>query len=144
MAKQVDMVLKMILPAGAANPGPPVGTALGPAQVNIQEFCKSFNSQTSSLEPGSLVRVKMEVYADKSFSFETNNSPTSYLIKKAANVEKGSGTPNTEKVGQITRAQLEEIAKVKEGELNSFDLDAAVKMLAGTARSAGIEVVEER
>ena len=140
MAKQVQAVVKLQVPAGQANPAPPVGPALGQAGVNIMEFCKTFNSQTGSLEAGSPIPTVITIYNDRSFSFETKSTPAAYLIKKAANVEKGSGTPNTEKVGSVTRAQLEDIAKVKDADLTAADLDAAVKTLAGTARSAGIEV----
>ena len=140
MAKQVESVIKLHAPAGAANPAPPIGTALGPAGINIMEFCKSFNSQTGTLEPGTPIPTVITVYADRTFSFETKSPPASFLIKKAAKVEKGSGTPNTEKVGRVTRTQLEDIAKIKDAELTSADLDAAVKTLAGTARSVGIEV----
>ena len=140
MAKQIDSYIKMQVPAGQANPAPPVGPALGQAGVNIMEFCKAFNAQTQSVEAGSPVPTVITIYADRSFSFITKSPPASYLIKKAASVEKGSGTPNTEKVGRVTRAQLEEIAQVKDQDLTAADLDAAVKTLAGTARSSGIEV----
>ena len=140
MAKQIDSYLKMQVPAGQANPAPPVGPALGQAGLNIMEFCKAFNAQTQGVEPGVPVPTVITIYADRSFSFVTKSPPASYLIKRAANIEKGSGTPNTEKVGKVSRAQLEEIAKTKDAELTAADMDAAVKTLAGTARSAGIEV----
>ena len=140
MAKQIESYLKMQVPAGQANPAPPVGPALGQAGLNIMEFCKAFNAQTQGVEPGSPIPTVITVYADRSFSFITKSPPASFLIKKAANIDKGSGTPNTEKVGRVTRAQLEEIAKTKEADLTANDLDAAVKTLAGTARSSGIEV----
>ena len=140
MAKQIDSYLKMQVPAGQANPAPPVGPALGQAGLNIMEFCKAFNAQTQGVEPGVPVPTVITIYADRSFTFVTKSPPASYLIKRAANIEKGSGTPNTEKVGTVSRAQLEEIAKTKDAELTAADMDAAVKTLAGTARSAGIEV----
>lgn len=140
MAKQIASYIKMQVPAGQANPAPPVGPALGQAGLNIMEFCKAFNAQTQSMDPGSPVPTVITIYADRSFSFITKSPPASYLIKKAANIEKGSGTPNTEKVGVVTRSQLEEIAQLKEKDLTANDLAAAVKTLAGTARSSGIEV----
>ncbi|MCY4130534.1 MAG: 50S ribosomal protein L11 [Gammaproteobacteria bacterium] len=140
MAKQIDSYLKMQVPAGQANPAPPVGPALGQAGLNIMEFCKAFNAQTQGIEPGVPVPTVITIYADRSFTFVTKSPPAAYLIKRAANIEKGSGTPNTEKVGTVSRAQLEEIAKTKDAELTAADMDAAVKTLAGTARSAGIEV----
>ncbi len=140
MAKQIDSYLKMQVPAGQANPAPPVGPALGQAGLNIMEFCKAFNAQTQGIEQGVPVPTVITIYVDRSFSFITKSPPAAYLIKRAANVEKGSGTPNTEKVGTVSRLQLEEIAKTKDAELTAADLDAAVKTLAGTARSAGINV----
>ena len=140
MAKQIDSYLKMQVPAGQANPAPPVGPALGQAGLNIMEFCKAFNAQTQGMEPGVPIPTVITIYADRSFTFITKSPPASYLIKRAANIEKGSGTPNTEKVGRVSRVQLEEIAKTKDTELTAADMDAAVKTLAGTARSAGIEV----
>ncbi|MCY4095294.1 MAG: 50S ribosomal protein L11 [Gammaproteobacteria bacterium] len=140
MAKQIDSYLKMQVPAGQANPAPPVGPALGQAGLNIMEFCKAFNAQTQGMEPGVPIPTVITIYADRSFTFITKSPPASYLIKRAANIDKGSGTPNTEKVGIVSRAQLEEIAKTKDAELTAADMDAAVKTLAGTARSAGIEV----
>ena len=140
MAKQIDSYLKMQVPAGQANPAPPVGPALGQAGLNIMEFCKAFNAQTQGTEPGVPIPTVITIYADRSFTFVTKSPPASYLIKRAANIDKGSGTPNTEKVGSVSRAQLEEIAKTKDAELTAADMDAAVKTLAGTARSSGIEV----
>jgi len=127
------------VPAGQANPSPPVGPALGQKGVNIMEFCKAFNAQTQSLEPGLPVPVIITVYSDKSFTFVSKTTPAAILLKKAAGIKSGSGTPNTNKVGKVTRAQLEEIAKTKEPDLTSADLDAAVRTIAGTARSMGIE-----
>ena len=137
--KRVSSYIKLQVPAGQANPSPPVGPALGQHGLNIMEFCKTFNAQTQNTEEGLPVPVIITVYADKSFSFETKTTPASYLLKKAAGVESGSGTPNTEKVGRVTRAQLEEIARSKEPDLTADDMDAAVRTIAGTARSMGIE-----
>ena len=139
MAKKVIGFIKLHVPAGQANPAPPVGPALGQHGVNIMEFCKQFNAKTQS-QMGVLTPVEITVYADRSFSFITKTPPASYLIKKAAGLEKASGVPNTEKVGTVTRAQLEEIAETKMRDLNTRNMDSAVKMLAGTARSMGIEV----
>jgi large subunit ribosomal protein L11 len=140
MAKKVDSYIKLQVPAGKANPSPPVGPALGQKGVNIMEFCKAFNAQTQDLEPGSPVPVVISVYADKSFTFVMKTSPASYLLKKAAGVEKGSATPNTSKVGAVTRAQLEEIVKIKKADLTASDIDAAVRTIAGSARSIGLDV----
>lgn len=140
MAKKVQTYIKLQVPAGQATPAPPVGPALGQHGINIVEFTKSFNAQTQSIEPGLPIPCIITVYADRSFSYITKSPPASVLIRKAAGIEKGSGTPNTEKVGMVTRAQLEEIAKVKEPDLTAADMDAAVRTLAGSARSAGIEV----
>jgi|TARA_B110000444_G_scaffold247525_1_gene270274 large subunit ribosomal protein L11 len=140
MAKKVDSYVKLQVPAGKANPSPPVGPALGQKGVNIMEFCKAFNAQTQELEPGSPVPVVISVYADKSFTFITKTSPASYLLKKAAGIQSGSGTPNTDKVGKVTRAQCEEIVKIKETDLTASNMDAAVRTIAGSARSMGIEV----
>ena len=137
--KKISSFIKLQVPAGQANPSPPVGPALGQHGLNIMEFCKTFNAQTQNTEEGLPVPVIITVYADKSFSFETKTTPASYLLKKAAGVESGSGTPNTEKVGRVTRAQLEEIARSKEPDLTAEDMDAAVRTIAGTARSMGIE-----
>ncbi|MDY6981455.1 MAG: 50S ribosomal protein L11 [Pseudomonadota bacterium] len=139
MAKKITAYIKLQVAAGKANPSPPVGPALGQHGVNIMEFCKAFNAQTQSLEPGLPIPVVITVYADRSFTFITKTPPASVLLKKAAGLQSGSSRPNTEKVGKLSRAQLEEIAKVKMPDLTASDLDAAVRTLAGTARSAGIE-----
>ena len=138
--KKISGYIKLLIEAGKASPSPPVGPALGQRGVNIMEFCKAFNAQTQGMEPGVPIPTVITIYADRSFTFITKSPPASYLIKRAANIDKGSGTPNTEKVGIVSRAQLEEIAKTKDAELTAADMDAAVKTLAGTARSAGIEV----
>ena len=140
MAKKVEAYIKLQVPAGQANPSPPVGPALGQHGVNIMEFCKAFNAETQSTEQGLPVPVVITVYADRSFTFETKTPPAAVLLRKAANIAKGSGTPNSEKVGKVNRSQLEEIAKIKMPDLTAADLDAAVKTIAGTARSSGIEV----
>ncbi len=139
MAKKVEAYIKLQVAAGQANPSPPVGPALGQHGVNIMEFCKAFNAKTQSLEPGLPTPVIISVYNDRSFSFVIKTPPASILIKKAIGVKSGSGRPNTEKVGTITRAQLEEIAKAKEPDLTAGDLDAAVRTIAGTARSMGVD-----
>ena len=140
MAKKVEAYIKLQVPAGQANPSPPVGPALGQHGVNIMDFCKAFNAETQSTEQGLPVPVVITVYADRSFTFETKTPPAAVLLRKAANIAKGSGTPNSEKVGKVNRSQLEEIAKIKMHDLTAADLDAAVKTIAGTARSSGIEV----
>ena len=140
MAKKVEAYIKLQVPAGQANPSPPVGPALGQHGVNIMDFCKAFNAETQSTEQGLPVPVVITVYADRSFTFETKTPPAAVLLRKAANIAKGSGTPNSEKVGKVKRSQLEEIAKIKMPDLTAADLDAAVKTIAGTARSSGIEV----
>ena len=141
MATKKEMAyVKLQVPAGQANPSPPVGPALGQHGVNIMDFCKAFNAQTQSLEPGLPIPVVITVYADRSYSFITKTPPASVLLRKAAGVAKGSGTPNTSKVGKVTRSQLEEIAKVKDPDLTAAGLEAAVRTIAGSARSAGIEV----
>lgn len=140
MAKKVEAYIKLQVPAGQANPSPPVGPALGQHGVNIMEFCKAFNAETQGMEPGLPVPVVITVYADRSFSFIKKTPPASVLLRKAAGIKKGSGTPNTDKVGKVTRAQLEEIAETKMADLNAADMDAAVRIIAGSARSAGIEV----
>ena len=140
MAKKVQSYIKMQIPAGQATPAPPVGPALGQAGINIGEFTKAFNARTQDVEPGLPIPAVITVYADRSFTFITKTPPASVLIRKAAGIEKGSGTPNTEKVGMVTRSQLEEIAKLKEPDLAAADMDAAVRTLAGSARSAGVEV----
>ena len=140
MAKKVEAYIKLQVPAGQANPSPPVGPALGQHGVNIMDFCKAFNAETQSTEQGLPVPVVITVYADRSFTFETKTPPAAVLLRKAANIGKGSGTPNSEKVGKVNRSQIEEIAKIKMPDLTAADLDAAVKTIAGTARSSGIEV----
>ena len=139
MAKKVIGFIKLHVPGGQANPAPPVGPALGQHGVNIMEFCKQFNAKTQT-QQGVITPVEITVYGDRSFSFITKTPPASYLIKKAAGLDKASGVPNTEKVGKVSRAQLEEIAEIKMEDLNTSEMDSAVKMLAGTARSMGIEV----
>ena len=141
MAKKVIGVIKLQVPAGTANPSPPVGPALGQHGVNIMEFCKSFNAQTKKQE-GMIIPVVITVYADRSFSFITKTPPASILLKKAASIVKGSGEPNRSKVGNVTRKQIEEIAKVKQPDLNAIDLAGAMKIIEGTARSMGIEIIE--
>ncbi len=140
MAKKIDAYVKLQVPAGQANPSPPVGPALGQHGLNIMDFCKAFNAQTQSMEAGLPIPVIITVFSDKSFTFITKTPPASVLLRKAAGVLKGSGRPNTEKVGKVNRAQLEEIAKTKEPDLTAADLDAAVLTIAGTARSMGLEV----
>ena len=137
--KKVAALLKLQIPAGQASPAPPVGPALGQHGVNIMEFCKAFNEKTAD-QQGMIIPVVLTVYKDRSFSFITKTPPAAVLIKKAINLEKGSGEPNREKVGEISRQQLEEIAKIKLEDLNARDLDAAVKIIAGTARNMGIKV----
>lgn len=140
MAKKIEAYIKLQVPAGQATPSPPVGPALGQHGVNIMDFCKTFNAQTQSVEPGLPVPVVITVYADRSFTFITKTPPAAVLLRKAAKISKGSGTPNTDKVGKVNRAQLEEIAKIKMPDLTAADMDAAVRTIAGTARSSGIEV----
>ena len=140
MAKKIVGFIKLQIPAGKANPSPPVGPALGQRGLNIMEFCKAFNAQTQSYEPGLKLPVVITAYADKSFSFVIKTPPAAVLIKKAIKLEKGSGKPHLEKVGNLTRAQLEEIAKAKMKDLTAADLDAAVKTIAGSARSMGVTV----
>lgn len=140
MAKKIDAYIKLQVKAGQANPSPPVGPALGQRGVNIMEFCKAFNAQTQGMEPGMPVPVVITVYSDKSFTFTTKTPPASYLLLKAAGLKSGSGRPNTEKVGKVTRAQLEEIATMKMADLSAADMDAAVRTIAGSARAAGLEV----
>ena len=140
MAKKVQAYIKLQVKAGQANPSPPVGPALGQHGVNIMEFCKAFNAETQGIEPGLPIPVVITVYSDRSFTFIKKTPPASILLKKAAGIQSGSGTPNTNKVGKVTRAQLEEIAKTKEPDLTAADLDAAVRTIAGSARSMGLEV----
>ena len=140
MAKKVVGIIKLQVPAGKANPSPPIGPALGQRGLNIMEFCKSFNAQTQKMEPGLPVPVVITAYQDKSFTFVMKTPPASVLIRKAAKIEKGSARPSTEKVGKITRAQAEEIAKTKMPDLTAADLGAAVRTIAGSARSMGVDV----
>ena len=140
MAKKVQAYIKLQVAAGKANPSPPVGPALGQHGVNIMEFCKAFNAQTQSMEAGMPLPVVITVYADRSFTFVTKTPPATYLLKKAAGITSGSSNPNTKKVGKVTRAQLEEIAQLKMADLTASDMDAAVRTIAGSARSAGLDV----
>lgn len=140
MAKKVTAYVKLQVAAGKANPSPPVGPALGQHGVNIMEFCKAFNAQTQSMEVGSPVPVIISVYSDRSFTFVMKTPPASFLLKKAAGITSGSGRPNTNKVGKVTRAQLETIATTKMADLTASDMDAAVRTIAGSARSMGLEV----
>jgi large subunit ribosomal protein L11 len=140
MAKKIVGYIKLQVPAGKANPSPPVGPALGQRGLNIMEFCKQFNAQTQGMEPGLPVPVEITAYADKSFTFVLKTPPASFLIKKLAGLKSGSAKPHTDKVGKLTRAQAEEIAKAKQPDLTAKDLDAAVRTIAGTARSMGVEV----
>jgi large subunit ribosomal protein L11 len=140
MAKKIVGFIKLQIPAGKANPSPPVGPALGQRGLNIMEFCKAFNAQTQGMEPGLMLPVVITAFADKSFTFILKTPPATVLIKKALKLEKGSGKPHVDKVGNLTRAQLEEIAKVKMKDLNAADLDAAVRIIAGSARSMGVTV----
>ncbi|MCC7152402.1 MAG: 50S ribosomal protein L11 [Rubrivivax sp.] len=140
MAKKIVGFIKLQVPAGKANPSPPIGPALGQRGLNIMEFCKAFNAQTQSYEPGLKLPVVITAYADKSFTFILKSPPATVLLKKAAKIEKGSGKPHLEKVGKVNRAQLEEIAKTKSKDLTAADLDRAVKTIAGSARSMGITV----
>jgi len=140
MAKKVEAYIKLQVPAGQANPSPPVGPALGAHGVNIMEFCKAFNASTQGIENGLPIPVVITVYNDRSFTFIQKTVPAAVLLRKAAGVPKGSGTPNTEKVGKVTRAQLEEICTAKDADLTAADMDAAVRTIAGTARSMGLEV----
>ena len=140
MAKKIDGYIKLQVPAGKANPSPPIGPALGQKGVNIMAFCKEFNAATSKMKPGLPVPVEITVYNDKSFTFIMKSPPAAFLIRKAAGVAKGSGVPNKNKVGKVTRAQLEEIVKTKQAELTAAELEAGVRTIAGTARSMGIDV----
>jgi len=140
MAKKVQGYVKLQVPAGAANPSPPIGPALGQQGVNIMEFCKQFNAATQKMEKGLPIPVVITVYSDRSFTFVLKTPPASVLIRKALGIEKGSGTPNTDKVGKITRKQLEEIARIKQPDLTAADLEAAIRTIAGSARSMGVEV----
>ena len=138
--KESQGYVKLQVPAGSANPSPPIGPALGQQGVNIMEFCKQFNAQTQKMEKGLPIPVVITVYSDRSFTFIMKTPPASVLIRKAIGIEKGSGTPNTTKVGKITRKQLEEIAKMKQPDLTAADLEAAVRTIAGSARSMGVDV----
>ncbi len=139
MAKKIQAYIKLQVAAGKANPSPPVGPALGQHGVNIMEFCKAFNARTQNMEAGMPIPVVITVYNDRSFTFITKTPPASVLLKKAAGIESGSATPHTNKVGKVTRAQVEEIAKLKQPDLTAADLEAAVRTIAGTARSMGVE-----
>lgn len=140
MAKKIEAFIKLQVPAGEANPSPPVGPALGQHGVNIMEFCKAFNAKSQNMEKGLPIPVVITVYADRSFTFITKTPPAAVLLKKAAGIAKGSGTPNTDKVGVVTREQLEEIATTKMPDLSASDMDAAVRTIAGSARSMGLNV----
>ena len=141
MAKKVVAVVKLQCPAGAANPAPPVGTALGPQGVNIMEFCKQFNARTQS-QAGMVLPVVVTIYGDRTFTFITKTPPAANLLLKEVGIEKGSAQPNRTKVGRVTRAQLKKIAEIKMADLNATDIDAAMRMVAGTARSMGLEVAD--
>ncbi len=141
MAKKIQAVVKLQCPAGAANPAPPVGTALGPHGVNIMEFCKQFNARTQS-QAGMVIPVLVTIYADRTFTFVTKTPPAPNLLLKEAGLEKGSATPNRQKVGKVTKAQVKKIAELKMVDLNASDLDSAMRMIAGTARSMGLEVID--
>jgi large subunit ribosomal protein L11 len=140
VAKKIDAYIKLQVAAGQANPSPPVGPALGQRGVNIMEFCKAFNAKTQGVEPGLPIPVVITVFSDKSFTFVTKTPPAAVLLRKAAGVAKGSGTPNSVKVGSVNRAQIEEIAQTKQPDLTAADLEAAVRTIAGTARSMGLDV----
>ena len=140
MAKKIVGLIKLQVPAGKANPSPPIGPALGQRGLNIMEFCKAFNAQTQGMEPGLVLPVVITAFADKSFTFVLKSPPASVLIRKTLKLDKGSPKPNAQKVGKLTRAQAEEIAKVKQKDLTGADLDAAVRTVAGTARSMGVTV----
>ncbi|MEO0906269.1 MAG: 50S ribosomal protein L11 [Pseudomonadota bacterium] len=142
MAKKIEGYIKLQVPAGTANPSPPIGPALGQRGVNIMEFCKAFNAATQDLEKNAPIPTTITVYADRSFTFTTKTPPASFLLKKAAKIKSGSGEPNKTKVGKITHAQLKEIAEVKMKDLNANDIDAAVKIIEGSAHAMGLEVVE--
>lgn len=140
MAKKIEAYIKLQVAAGQANPSPPVGPALGQRGVNIMEFCKAFNAATQGMEQGSPIPVVISVYSDRSFTFTMKTPPASFLLKKAAGIKKGSSRPNSDKVGKVTRAQLEEIAQAKDADLTAGSLDAAVRTIAGSARAMGLEV----
>jgi large subunit ribosomal protein L11 len=140
VAKKIVGLIKLQVPAGKANPSPPIGPALGQRGLNIMEFCKAFNAQTQKMEPGLMLPVVITAYADKSFTFILKSPPASVLIRKALKLDKGSSKPHTDKVGKLTRAQAEDIAKMKQPDLTAADMDAAVRTIAGSARSMGVEV----
>ena len=140
MAKQVSAYIKLQVPAGKANPSPPVGPALGQHGVNIMDFCKAFNAETADQEPGLPIPVVITVYEDRSFTFIRKTPPASVMLKKAASIDSGSPTPNTKKVGKVTKEQLEEIAKLKMQDLNAVDMEGAIRIIAGSAKSMGLEV----
>jgi len=140
MAKEVTQLVKLQVPAGKANPAPPVGPALGQAGVNIMEFCKAFNAKTQEMEAGMPIPVVISVYKDRSFSFVTKTPPASFLLLKAAKLKKGSGEPNKKKVGKVTSAQVREVAEMKMIDLNAYDIEAAARIIEGTARSMGLVV----
>ena len=142
MAKKVEALIKLQVPAGEANPSPPVGPALGQHGVNIMEFCKAFNAATQEMERGMPIPVILTVYSDKSFTYIRKTPPASVLLKKAAGLKKGSSIPHQDKVGKVSRSQLEEIATIKMADLNAYDMDGAVRIIAGSARSMGIETDE--
>ena len=142
MAKKIKGYIKLEIPAGQANPSPPVGPALGQRGLNIMEFCKAFNAATQNLEPGAPTPVVITAFEDRTFTFITKTPPASFLLKKAARIKSGSGTPNKEKVGKVTKAQLREIAEIKLKDMNAVDIEAAMMSIAGSARSMGIEVAE--
>ena len=142
MAKKIEGYIKLQVPAGTANPSPPIGPALGQRGVNIMEFCKAFNAATQELEKNAPIPTTITVYADRSFTFTTKTPPASYYLKKAAKVKKGSGEPNKNKVGQIKKSQLKEIAEAKMADLNANDIDQAMKIIEGSAQSMGLDVVE--
>jgi large subunit ribosomal protein L11 len=142
MAKKVTGFLKLQVPAGNANPAPPIGPALGQRGLNIMEFCKAFNAQTQKMEKGVPIPVIITTYQDRSFTFEMKTPPVSYFLKKAANLQSGSKTPGRDKAGKVTKAQVKEIAQQKMKDLNAHDIEAAMKMIEGSARSMGLEVVE--
>ncbi len=141
MAKKIDGYINLQVPAGTANPSPPIGPALGQRGVNIMEFCKAFNAATQDLEKNAPIPTKITVYADRSFTFETKTPPASYMLKKAAKIKKGSGEPNKNKVGTIKQSQIKEIAEAKMKDLNANDIDQAMKIIEGSARSMGLDVV---
>ena len=142
MAKKIEGYIKLQVPAGTANPSPPIGPALGQRGVNIMEFCKAFNAATDGLEKGAPIPTTITVYADRSFTFTTKTPPASFLLKKAAKIKSGSAEPNKNKVGKITKSQIKEIAETKMKDLNANDIDAAMKIVEGSAQAMGLEVVE--